>query len=56
MLWTLSADAPAMQLSGELHFSPWASIAGQQQDCETIYCDEAGNPLSGWSGFNFIIP
>jgi hypothetical protein len=56
MLWTFSPDIAASQLEDEFQISPWPWTVGQQQDCEVMYCDADGNPLSGWSGFNFIVP
>ena len=56
LLWTLSPDDTAVVTAGAQQESPFASVAGQQQDCEVIFTDIDGNPQSQWSGFKTITP
>jgi hypothetical protein len=54
MLWTLSGDDAQPTAEDITQSSPFAKVALQQQDCEVIYCDVAGNPLSQWSAYQSI--
>jgi hypothetical protein len=56
MLWTLSGDDVQVTATDSNQYSPFAAVAGQQQDCEIIYCDVAGNPRSQWSAFKSVVP
>lgn len=56
MLWTLSASPIATTLDGDQQASPFAAVHGQQQDCEAIFTDGAGNPVSQWSPYVSLVP
>jgi CRISPR/Cas system-associated endonuclease Cas1 len=52
MLWTLSVSDLQVVTLGATQLSPFAVVLEDQQDCETIFTDEAGNPQSQWSGYH----
>ena len=51
MLWTLGGFPVAATDEDETQLSPLPLVAGQQQDCEIIYCDVDGNAKSQWSAY-----
>src|ERR1035437_1309439 len=56
MLWTPTGDEVATTLAGGFQTSPFAAVVGVQQDCETAFADGDGNPISGWTGYQSIVP
>ena len=54
MLWTLSDSGVGTTLIGDVQASPFQALPDEQQDCEAIFCNAEGNPLSQWSAFAMI--
>lgn len=56
ILWSDPSDDVAVTADDESLVSPYPKVIGQQQDCEIIFTDSIGNPLSQWSAYQSIIP